>query len=67
MHYTVRDAGGPANVVPDRTLAQYELRSYDTGYLRSLEPRFLDILKGACLMTGTTHTITETHEFYATW
>ena len=65
MHYTVRDAGGPANVVPDRTLAQYELRSYDTGYLRSLEPRFLDILKGACLMTGTTHTITETHEFYA--
>ena len=65
MHYTVRDAGGPANVVPDRAVAQYELRSYDTAYLNSLEPRFLDILKGAALMTGTTYTIPETHEFYA--
>ena len=54
MHYTVRDAGGPPNVVPNRAVAEYTLRSYNTEYLNGVVERFLDILKGAALMTGTT-------------
>lgn len=55
MHYTILDAGGPSNIVPGRAKAEYTLRSYSTDYLENvIVPRFQDILKGACLMTGTT-------------
>lgn len=55
MHYTVLDAGGPANIVPGRAVAEYTLRSYDTDYLEDvIVPWFQDVLKGACLMTRTT-------------
>ena len=54
MHYTIREAGGPPNVVPDRAVAEYTLRSYNTDYLNTIVERFMDILKGACLCTGTT-------------
>lgn len=64
MHYTVRDAGGPSNVVPDRCAAEFVLRSYSTDYLETLIPRFTDILKGACLMTGTSYEITDSCRFY---
>ena len=58
MHYTVLDAGGPSNIVPGRTRAEYALRSYSTDYLENvIVPRFYDIIKGACLMTGTTYDI----------
>ena len=35
MHYTVLDAGGPSNIVPGRTRAEYTLRSYSTDYLEN--------------------------------
>ena len=55
MHYTVLDAGGPSNIVPGTAKAEYTLRSYSTDYLEKvIVPRFQDIIKGACLMTGTT-------------
>lgn len=55
MHYTVLDAGGPANIVPGHAVAEYTLRSYDTDYLENvIVPWFHDIIKGACLMTRTT-------------
>lgn len=54
MHYTVNNAGGPPNVVPEIAEAEYTLRSYSTDYLNEVVERFMDILKGACLMTGTT-------------
>ena len=55
MHYTILDAGGPSNIVPGRAKAEYTLRSYSTDYLENvIVPRFKDIIKGACLMTGTT-------------
>lgn len=57
MHYTVLNAGGPPNVVPGESSAEYTLRSYDTDYLNTVKERFMDIIKGACLMTGTTCTI----------
>ena len=64
MHYTILDAGGPANVVPDRASAQFVIRSYDTDYLETLVPRVEDIWKGACLMTGTTCELLGTDRFY---
>lgn len=57
MHYTIRNAGGPPNVVPDLTVAEYTLRSYSTKYLDEVVERFYNILKGAALMTGTTYEV----------
>ena len=57
MHYTVRNAGGPPNVVPETCVAEYTLRSYSTPYLNTVVERFLDIIKGAALMTGTTYDV----------
>lgn len=66
MHYTVLDAGGPSNIVPGRTRAEYTLRSYSTDYLeRVIVPRFYDIIKGSCLMTGTTCDIERSYPFMA--
>ena len=57
MHYTIRNAGGPPNVVPDMTVAEYTLRSYSTSYLNTVVERSHNILKGAALMTDTTYDI----------
>lgn len=57
MHYTIRNAGGPPNVVPDLTVAEYTLRSYSTSYLNTVVEKFYNILKGAALMTDTTYDI----------
>lgn len=57
MHYTIRNAGGQPNVVPDLTVAEYTLRSYSTSYLNTVVERFYNILKGAALMTDTTYDI----------
>ena len=66
MHYSVLDAGGPSNIVPGRTRAEYTLRSYSTDYLENvIVPRFYDIIKGACLMTGTTYDIERSYPFKA--
>lgn len=66
MHYTILDAGGPSNIVPGRAKAEYTLRSYSTDYLEQvIVPRFQDIIKGACLMTGTTCEIERSYPFKA--
>lgn len=65
MHYTILDAGGPANVVPDQAVAEYTLRSYDTDYLNEIVERFRDIIKGACLMTGTGYSEERSYPFKA--
>lgn len=57
MHYTILDAGGPTNVVPGKAVAEYTLRSYNTHYLSEIVKWFMDILKGAALITGTTYTV----------
>lgn len=59
MHYTVVDAGGPANVVPAVAVGSFALRSYQRPYLDSVIERFKNIIKGASLMTGTTYEIEE--------
>lgn len=54
MHYTVLDAGGAANSVPSEAVGSYYVRSYNTDYLQHVKERFVDVLKGAAMMTGTT-------------
>lgn len=54
MHYTILDAGGPANATPKKATARVVLRSYNSAYLATLVDRFMDIVKGAGLMTQTT-------------
>lgn len=54
MHYTVVDAGAPANVVSPRAEGSFVLRSYDMEYLKDVERRFRNIMEGAALMTDTT-------------
>ena len=54
MHYSVKEAIGPSNVVPQRACAGFTLRSRDNSYLPELDERFRNVVKGACLMTDTT-------------
>ena len=54
IHYTVTDAGGPCNVVPQTASGEFGIRSYDSAYLDELIRRFENIVKGAALMTETT-------------
>lgn len=63
MHYTVLNAGGPNNVVPDTAVSTFSLRSYNRKYLDSIVERFKDIVKGAALMTGTSYKIFEDNAF----
>lgn len=63
MHYTILDAGGPCNIVPERAKMAMELRSYNTAYVKSVEARVRKILEGAALMTETTFEVEELPSF----
>ena len=65
IHYTVLDGGGPPNVVAEKAVAEYTLRSYDTAYLASVVERFMKILEGACLMTETEYCAERSYPFKA--
>lgn len=60
IHYTISNAGGPANVVPKLAEAKFSIRSYNREYLDTVIKRFEKIVQGASLMTETTYEITET-------
>ena len=53
MHYSVREDMGPSNVVPNRAVGGYTIRSRDNAYLQQLDSRFRKIIQGACMMTET--------------
>ena len=40
MHYTILETPGPANVVPERAVAEFSLRSYNSKYLDEVVERF---------------------------
>ena len=63
MHYSIREGKGPTNVVSDHAVAGFTIRYPDDKYLEELDSRFRDIIKGACLMTGTTAEIKRGHAF----
>lgn len=59
MHYTILETPGPANVVPDKAVAEFSLRSYNSKYLDELVERFRKVINGAAMMTETTVDIVE--------
>ncbi|MCC8059521.1 MAG: M20 family metallopeptidase [Clostridiales bacterium] len=60
MHYTCTNAGGPANVVPAEASGEFVLRCRESmTYLKEVRDRFIDIVKGAALMTGVSYEIEE--------
>ena len=65
MHYSIKEGTGPTNVVCDHAVAAFTLRYPNDKYLEELDQRFRDIIKGACLMTGTTADIKRNIAFSA--
>ncbi len=57
MHYTIESSPGASNVVHDKAVGIFDLRSYNSLYLDHIVERFENIVKGASLMTGTTYEI----------
>lgn len=54
IHYALLDGGGPSpNVVQPYAEGLYLIRSKDTQSVNRLYDRFLNVVKGAALMTGT--------------
>ena len=59
IHYTIKEGTGPSNIVHEKASAHITLRSTDRLYMEGeMVPRMHDIVKGACMMTGTTAEIT---------
>lgn len=57
MHYTVAELPGPANVVPDRAVGTFTLRSYSREVLNDVCRRFEQIIQGAALMADVSYEI----------
>ena len=57
MHYTVAELPGPANVVPNRAVGSFSLRSYSRDVLNGVCQRFERIIQGAALMADVTYEI----------
>lgn len=54
IHYTVLDAGGPANSVPAKAVGSFYVRSYNPIKLYDIAKRFEKVMQGAAMMTETT-------------
>ena len=65
LHYTIKDAGGPSNVVPAAAKAEFCMRSYNTDYLYGVMERVKKIIAGAAMMTETEYEIAEDPFFMA--
>ena len=53
IHYTVVNAGGPANSIPAKAVGSFYVRNYNSLKLREIMPRFEKIMQGAAMMTET--------------
>lgn len=54
IHGIIREGGTAANIIPDRTVASFMLRSDDQVYYEELKAQFGRITEGVALATGTT-------------
>ncbi len=63
IHYMIKNGGSAVNIVADTAVLTVELRAGTSAYLHELLEWFYRILDGACLMTGTTHTLCANSEF----
>lgn len=60
LHYSCLDGGDPPNGIPAKATGKFFLRCRNSfSYLKELQKRFLGIIEGAALMTGTTYEIKE--------
>jgi len=57
IHYVITDGGLAPNVVPNRAEVWYFVRAPRRAQVEDVYARLLDIARGACLMTGTTHVV----------
>lgn len=64
MHYTVSELPGPANVIPDKAVGAFSIRSFSKTSLEAASERFLEIVKGAALIGGVEYEITQGKTFY---
>ena len=55
IHYSMVEGTGATNIVHPKAVVDYSLRALDNEYLMDMQARFLDVIKGAALMTGTTY------------
>lgn len=53
IHGVVSNGGNLPNIIPSSASCRFFLRSPDDNVLDKMEARFMDIVKGAALMTGT--------------
>jgi len=65
MHYSIKEAIGPSNVVPAKAVAGFTLRSKNNEDLKELDERFRKLIQGACLMTETTADILPRPSYWA--
>lgn len=63
--YSICQAIGPSNVVPQYAECHINVRSTDNSYLPELVERVEKVIKGACMMTDTTYEITERNTYLA--
>jgi len=57
IHYVVTDGGLAPNVVPARAEVWYYVRTPRRVQVEEVYARLLDVARGACLMTSTTHDV----------
>lgn len=57
MHYTIAAPTGPVNVIHPLATGSYSFRALERKKLDEVIERFLRIVEGACLMTGTTSNV----------
>ena len=57
IHYVITDGGLAPNVVPPRAEVWYYVRAPRRAQVEEIYARVLDVARGACLMTGTTHEV----------
>lgn len=64
IHGIIKEGGLATNIIPDRALTEFCVRSYDNHYLAELAEKVLNCAKGAALATGTELEIKPTGHFY---
>ncbi len=65
IHGIITNGGAAPNIIPDRAVCRFYLRTADENYAEELERRFRNMVKGAELMTDCTAEITPFRERYA--
>ena len=64
LHYTITELPGPSNVVPDRAVGDFGLRSFSRETLGQVAERVKNIIKGAALIADVEYEIEEDTVFF---